>query len=332
MKFLNKKEQVFDIQLTPYGKQKLSMGRFDPVYYAFFDDNILYDVRYSSASVNETQNDIHKRIKQETAYLESQVLFNQIMSGTLVEGGTFDTVTLKQPDNLYTTEAFIGDALLQSKEQNVAPAWKIIAMQGHISSSVSSFQGVLESSTKNRAKAEAGITQINIDVNYELKAEPAEARFSFENLRQIGNTSNIFADDSVVRLISEDALIYVEELNTELLTDNFDIEVFEVPADFETGELRRLYFKNKVPQVVDGMLVHTAPVENTQELDTDSVEYYFTLDRDYQIDPKIACKYINQFNTEDYLIDLDYDCDELDEEDLFFDIYGRVTESEICPD
>ena len=332
MKFLNKKEQVFDIQLTPYGKQKLSMGKFDPTYYAFFDDNILYDIRYSSASVNETQNNIHKRIKQETAYLESQALFNQVMSGALVEGGTFDTVTLKQLDNLYTTEAFIGDALLQSKEQNVAPAWKVIAMQGHISSSVSSFQGVLEPDTKNRVKAEAGITQININVNYQLAAEPAEARFSFENLRQIGNTSNIFADDSVVRLIPEDALIYVEELNTELLTDNFDIEVFEVPADFETGELRRLYFKNKVPQVVDGMLVHTAPVENTQELDTDSVEYYFTLDRDYQIDPKIACKYINQFNTEDYLIDLDYDCDELDEEDLFFDIYGRVTESEICPD
>jgi hypothetical protein len=332
MKFLNKKEQVFDIQLTPYGKQKLSMGKFNPTYYAFFDDNVVYDIEYAHSGASEAQNDIHKRIKEETAYLESQVLFSQIMSGTLVEGGTFDTVTLKQPDNLYTTEAFIGDALLQSKEQNVAPAWKVIAMQGHISSSASSLQGVLESSTKNRIKAEAGITQINIDVNYELKAEPAEARFSFDNLRQIGETSNRFADDSVVRLIPEDALVYVEELNTELLTDNFDIEVFEIPEDRENGELRRLYFKNRVPQVVDGMLVHAAPVESTQELDKDSVEYYFTLDRDYQIDPKIACKYINQFNTEDYLIDLDYDCDELDEEDLFFDIYGRVTESEICPD
>ena len=35
MKFLNKKEQVFDIQLTPYGKQKLSMGKLNPTYYAF---------------------------------------------------------------------------------------------------------------------------------------------------------------------------------------------------------------------------------------------------------------------------------------------------------
>lgn len=332
MKFLNKKEQVFDIQLTPYGKQKLSMGKLNPVYYAFFDDNVLYDIEYAHSGAVEEQNEIHKRIKEDTAYLESQVFFNQIMSGTLVRGGTFGSVTLAQEDNLYTSEAFIGDALLQSENQNVAPAWKVVTMQGAISSSVPNFQGVLNASTKNRNKAEAGITQINIGVNYELKAEPLEARVSFENIRQIQDTSGIFADDTVVRILPEDALVYVEELNTELLVDNFDIEVFEVPQDAETGELRRLYFKNRVPQVVGGMLVHSAPVENTQEIDTDSVEYYFSIDRDYQIDPKVACKYINQFNTEDYLIDLDFDCEEVDDEDLFFDIYGRVTESEICPD
>jgi hypothetical protein len=80
------------------------------------------------------------------------------------------------------------------------------------------------------------------------------------------------------------------------------------------------------------MMVSATPIENTQTLDSGSVEYYFSIDRDYQIDPKIACKYVNQFNTEDYLIDLDFDCEDVNEEDLFFDIYGRVTESEICPD
>jgi hypothetical protein len=136
----------------------------------------------------------------------------------------------------------------------------------------------------------------------------------------------------VVKLETEDALVYVEELNTELLVDNFDVEVFEVPDDLENGELRRLYFKNIAPQVVDGVMVRSAPVANAETLDSGSVEYYFSIDRDYQIDPRIACKYVNQFNSEDYLIDLDFDCDETDEEDLFFDIYGRVTESEICPD
>jgi len=331
MKFLNKKEQVFDIQLTPYGKQKLSMGRLNPTYYAFFDDNVLYDIQYAHSGAVETQNNIHGRIKQETSYLEGQVIFNQILSGTTVAGGLFGDVTLIQQDNLYTTDSFIGDALLQSQEQNVAPAWKVITMQGNISSSVPTFTGSLSDETANRNKMEAGITQINIDANYALVAQQSQPQASFENLRDTQDTSTLFADDTVARLEKRDPLVYVEELNTELLVDNFDIEVFEVITG-KNAKLRRLYFKNKVPQVVDGMLVHSAPVENTQELDEDSVEYYFSIDRDYQIDPKIACKYVNQFNSEDYLIDLDFDCEGIEDEDLYFDIYGRVTESEICPD
>jgi len=331
MKFLNKKEQVFDIQLTPYGKQKLSMGELKPTYYAFFDDNIAYDRRYFSGSSLETQNDIHKRIKEETQYFETQVIFKQVLSGTMVAGGTFTEVTLPQPASLYTRESYIGDALLQSEEQDVAPAWKVITMQGTISSSSPYLTGTLDNSSKLQRERNSGITQINIDVNYELRPQQSSFRISVDNARNLQDTSQTFADDTVVRLVSEDALIYVEELNTELLTENFDIEVFEVPQSEDTGELRRLYFDNQAPQVVNGMLVRSTPEVINQALTTSSVEYYFSIDKDYQIDPKIACKYLNQFNTEDYLIDLDFDCEEQGE-DLFFDIYGRVTESEICPD
>jgi len=331
MKFLNKKEQVFDIQLTPYGKQKLSMGALNPTYYAFFDDNIAYDRRYFTSASLENQNNIHKRIKQETSYVETQVLFKEILSGTLVAGGTFGDVTLTQASNIYTREAYIGDALLQSEQQNVAPAWKVITMQGDISSSVPTFTGSLDANTQAEIERNNGITQVNIDVSYNLKAQPRETRVSFENLRETRNTSNLFADETVVKLSTQDPLIYVEELNTELLIDNFMIEVFEVPEDNQS-DLRRLFFKDKIPQVVDGMLVHTSPIEATQELDEDSVEYYFSILKDYEIDEKIACKYVNQFNSEDYLIDLDFDCEDIDDEDIFFDIYGKVTESEICPD
>jgi hypothetical protein len=329
MKFLNKKEQVFDIQLTPYGKQKLSMGELKPTHYAFFDDNILYDIEYAHSGASEVQNDTHKRIKEETQYLESQVIFKQVLSGTMVAGGTFTEITIPQPASLYTRESYIGDALLQSQEQDVAPAWKVIAMQGTISSSNSFLAGTLDNNSQLQRERDSGITQINIDANYELKVQQGSFRASVDNIRNIQDTSQIFSDDTVVRLISEDALVYVEELNTELLTENFDIEVFEVPESDETGELRRLYFENEAPQVVNGMLVRSTPFTVNQALTTSSVEYYFSIDKDYQIDPKIACKYLNQFNTEDYLIDLDFDCEEQDE-DLFFDIYGRV--SEICPD
>ena len=66
-KFLDKKEQVIDFQLTPYGKQRLSVGKLNPEYYAFFDDGVMYDSRY--AGIYEDQNNINLRIKEETQYL-----------------------------------------------------------------------------------------------------------------------------------------------------------------------------------------------------------------------------------------------------------------------
>ena len=41
-KFINKKEQVFDLQLTTYGRKMLSVSSFKPTYYAFLDDNVVY--------------------------------------------------------------------------------------------------------------------------------------------------------------------------------------------------------------------------------------------------------------------------------------------------
>jgi hypothetical protein len=45
--FFNRKEEVIDLQLTQYGKYVLSKGRFKPMCYAFFDDDIIYDTAYS---------------------------------------------------------------------------------------------------------------------------------------------------------------------------------------------------------------------------------------------------------------------------------------------
>ena len=62
MKFFNRKEEVIDIQLTQDGKRLLSQGRWDPVYYAFFDDDVIYDGE--NAGVQENQNDAETRIKE----------------------------------------------------------------------------------------------------------------------------------------------------------------------------------------------------------------------------------------------------------------------------
>ena len=43
MNFFNQKDEVIDIELTQYGKRMLSLGKFKPAHYAFFDKDILYN-------------------------------------------------------------------------------------------------------------------------------------------------------------------------------------------------------------------------------------------------------------------------------------------------
>lgn len=321
MKFLNKKEQVFDIQLTPYGKHKLGAGTLKPQYYAFFDDNVIYDIRYTSASINEPQNDIHRRIKQQTQYLEGKTLFRQVMSGSIVQGGILKDTIYEQDENPLTSEGFIGDARLLSQETNVAPAWKAISLQNKITSSA--LQDL-----KNKFK----VPQIDITATYTLeRVQPENIDVGLDTMSEL-NTAGVFSDGRRVRLTVNHPLIYLEELNTELLTQNFDIEVFDVKRGVRRDNFRRLYFEGGEPQIVNGMMVAPQPILNQTTLTTSSVEYYFSILRDSQVDPNVACRHIEKFNTENYLIDLDFDCSDADGENVYFDIYGRVTESEICPD
>jgi len=60
------------------------------------------------------------------------------------------------------------------------------------------------------------------------------------------------------------------------------------------------------------------------------VEYYFDVLVDHEVNPKIACKGAEAFNKESYYIHLDFDCAAEKGESIYYDIYGSVTEPEIC--
>ena len=73
MTFKNQKEEVIEIELTSYGKHLLSKGKFRPTYYAFFDDDILYDSEY--AGLVEEQNYAQTRILEETPRMRVQTTY-----------------------------------------------------------------------------------------------------------------------------------------------------------------------------------------------------------------------------------------------------------------
>ena len=324
-KFLDKKEQVIDFKLTNYGHYLLGNGTFEPVYYSFVDDNVVYDSAYFGRS-GETQNNIHSRIKQNTQYIESLVLFEQV--GNTNESDTklniFEsdlTPTQNEPRiDEFRLNSLIGDAFIGENKQK-APSWKMISLRNDISSSS------LDDTTKNTK-----IPQINITANYYKRAIEQQDynNLSFNTSDQRVNeaVSSVFADGKVVYLEMNDVMIYLEETNTEILNENFDIEVF-LDRD---GTLERKYFVTRQEQIVDGMMTTANPQTLTiEETTKDSIEKFFNIFIDGEIDKETACKMAGDFNNESYYIDLDFDCNQTEErEDLFFDIYGSETEAEIC--
>jgi hypothetical protein len=98
--------------------------------------------------------------------------------------------------------------------------------------------------------------------------------------------------------------------------------------------LRRLQFAQDIPQVVDGMMVSARKPTNTDYvITTSSVEYYFDLFIDQNVNQTIACQGAEVYNKQSYYVDLDFDCTNVsDDGKVLYDIYGPVTEPTICLD
>ena len=351
-KFLNKKEQVIDLKLTSYGHYLLSNGTFKPMFYGFFDDNVIYDGKY--VGLNELQNEAHERIKNETPYIESLVLFEEVEKSpnTLVNkldpvsdatgeriGGTryfevdYIPTDLTPRNDVFRFEHMIGDAFLEGDRQN-APAWKFVSLKSQISSS-----------TNIDSKNDVLIPQINIDANYALKVHDSATLSMLTNtsIDEAELRTRAFSDDRYIALEHDDTILYLEELNTILLNENFDVEVFEVNVDgfpathsggSKTDQLIRKTFVKDFLAVKDGMITEeyfTGLDSLSPELKNTQVEYFFNLRTDESVDHQDACKGSELFNKDSYYIDLDFECQQETADSVYYDIYGPVTEPEICP-
>jgi len=336
MSFLDPKEQVIDLQLTSFGRYLLSTGQFKPVQYAFFDDDIVYDQQFAGTG-SELQNEIEPRIQENTPRLEAQTLYrgaelavfstNPNLAYNLMPGVLADKknkVNLSQtPDKSYIFVEPLGNSAYNSK--NIA-AWNIGFYKAELSSSYTIFTG------SNNEIPTTFIPQLNCDIKYNAEVYTStkenqntpgtgEEMSDIESFHKLAkqetiNTTNIpivFEEDKSYMIYKDDfALLKIEEANTELLKENFEIEVFEripIVNSFNTGSysetLKRLYFAGD------------------EVADVDRVDYYFDIDIDFEIDETEYCELRRQADKiKNIYIDKVFNCESRKETLLSLNIYG----------
>ena len=285
MEFFNKKEEVIDLKLTQFGRYMLSKGKFKPVFYSFFDDNILYDG--SKADVVELQNDVEKRIR-ETPTMHHQVSFsslekefnnnyNKVLSGEVT--ATSEDLQ-RTAEKHYALPQPIGTGDINS---DFSPAWSVQFLNGSISGSVSYLNLAEKSGGKNTQLVPQISSELEIGMIDVVENGLGEEEFE-EGLA--GSNVVISSDDNELYI-----LLKVAENNGLFQKKNFDIELFEIEEEIQGGvtieTLKQLGFSMTQEAETEVSFVD----EITPDADTTHVEYYFDLLIDDEINDEILCEF-----------------------------------------
>lgn len=273
MSFFDDKQEVINIELTPYGKYLLSKGKFKPYYYDFFDDNIIYDSNY--ASIEENQNDIQNRILNETPSLKAQSIYSSVdVLPKILDGNN--------PDKNSINYLSIGNSSPGSEH---APAWNINFISGQISDT--------ERFDENNLK----IPQINLyNSTYHIKLldstdEAEESYVYIGSLQKENSVLNAFYKE-------EEIFLDITELNTDNLLENFDIEVYiekenfnSIPGASQTY-WKQLEFSKKPEHIINNILldkpINTIDIKDLKN-DPSYVEHFFNIlvDDEIELSPEL---------------------------------------------
>ena len=327
MAFLNQKEEVFDIELTQYGKYLLSKGQLKPTYYAFFDDDVIYDTQYGGYA--EDKNKAEERILKETPRTAVQYLFGgaetaiftsnkgheqELMPG--VQGDVKNKPKVQEKaDKLQSPQLPLGTS---QSNNNFIPAWKVHFLNSKLQSASTVLSSSAHVPGRNRIALQK-IPQLNTDIEYKrvvfedgATQQELDTMFTKDDF-----VSDEFSDGSVFGIHKEHLLIRLEEENGTFQKENFDIEFFEV-FEKKDGD------GNVISSEEQSLFFLKNPFD---EPDENNVDYYFEVAIDKEIDPDLLCTGIKKLKTKNILIDDNFECDP-DDKKVSKNIYIDTNEFE----
>ena len=287
MTFFNKKEDVMKIELTPYGREMLMKGHLMPQYYAFYDDDILYESQAASFSENNTLTKV--RILTETPSLKPQT--NYIG----VESNHTNNDNVSENDNILLNP--IGSNKTTSKKSN---AWEATALIGEFKSSNS----YISSSTSPMYN----VPQIECEMNFtmSLGVMPENAYISKDYF-----SSELATDNTFMILKKDDMLLYLLEKNGFTYKDALSLEVFRY--DYGEVKFRKLDFINTIKPIENDILkdeVEDVSGDTGTVIEEFLVENYFLLLNDYQIPNTEICRGIKKLKNKNIYLGIDISCED----------------------
>lgn len=287
MSFFDKKEEVIDIQLTPFGKHLLSKGQFSPMYYEFYDDDIIYDVEWTG--IQEIQGQIQNRINS-TEKLKTQHTFESAEERikeyrkSYTQDGKQEPVVEKRK-NFSFSSLPLGNC---SADNDKSTSISIKLLSGQISQSAeTSSRGVPRGTKSYTLETPKYVAKIR-------KMGPNEKEPEDPLVQQ-----EIQVAQQRVEVTKEEKyiLLDLEELGVDFRNDNFETYLYEVVEEERTNTVieKPLLFKKQYSNVVDGLLYEPGEREIEQEeITKEYVDYYFSVLKDSEIPNEIMCKHLSE--------------------------------------
>ena len=330
MTFFNKKTEVMQIEMTPYGRYLYSIGKFKPHSYEFVDDDIVYRIAGSQEST-EGQGTAHKRIMEETPKLKINRAFQeeapQLESPARIES---QRVMNKKMDLKQNSLFTLGRS---SYSSDISPTLQASMIQGRISASFMNLE--TNRTVDGGAGSDVGsrilVPQVNIEYNIiaTLRNELDESSFLFDEV------SAIMDNGDYISLNYQEPIIHLKEFGSFYEKENFEIEVF---LEQSNGGLKPLRMFKRSNPIVNDLLIDNLDSQFQQILDSadaefdiiteDFVEYYFSINVDNEIPQEDLCQAIDKLEINSQFLDEELICP--DQRTSRFDIYStRVDPSDL---
>ena len=288
MSFFDDKQEILKVELTTYGRYLISRGKFRPTYYAFFDDDIIYDGEY--AQLTESQNNIQTRILDESLSLKPQTTFTSLENNVKINSLLYREIDKsKKEESQISADKNYALSLPLAKSSHVseyAPAWSVNLLEG----TISNVEKFIDNSSGSLDILQPFIRypQINLnEVIFDVKTKENEFSddegytFVFSDLNNNNDVISFFLNYK--KLVLE-----FQEKNVDDLMKNFDIEVFMEEEQLIPGTenkktvLKQLKFRKETVEILNNVLLDE-PIQYDLTTDDSFVEYYFELTVDDEI-------------------------------------------------